>query len=193
HDAEWALFAAVAAAILGLLGIGAAALRNSARLAASRERERSASQLAHERLHDALTGLPNRALFLDRAQHALETPRQGADTLAVMFIDIDRFKRINDSLGHAAGDELLSALAGRLRHTLRPVDTVSRFGGDEFLILCTELADEPAALRIAARLQGALTQPFTVAGREVSVTCCIGIAVQGPEDHPTDAAALVRD
>ncbi|MDX6640069.1 MAG: hypothetical protein QOF12_1080, partial [Solirubrobacteraceae bacterium] len=133
HDAAWAVFAFFTLALLALLGTIALALRRSAQLGTARERELAASRLAHERLHDALTGLPNRSLFLDRLDHALAMGRRRIGFVAVLFLDVDHFKRINDSLGHEAGDEVLATLAERLRAVVRPEDTISRFGGDEFL------------------------------------------------------------
>ena len=99
------------------------------------ERKRLEAQLAHRALHDPLTGLPNRALFLDRLGVALDRSRRNNASIAVLFLDVDNFKQINDSLGHAAGDRVLSGLADRLQSMLRPMDTVARFGGDEFTFL----------------------------------------------------------
>jgi diguanylate cyclase (GGDEF)-like protein len=193
NEVSWLLFGAFVLAVLALAGLATTAIRGSAQLAGARERERVAHQLAHERLHDALTGLPNRALFLDRAETALARAQRGESSAAVMFSDVDHFKRINDSLGHAAGDELLRMLARRLRDAVRPQDTVSRFGGDEFLVLCDDLRDENDALRIAARVRSALDEPFELSGRSVPLTCCVGIAVHSPTAERIDAATLVRD
>jgi diguanylate cyclase (GGDEF)-like protein len=189
----WLLFGAFLLAILALLAVGGSAFRKSAQLAGAHEREHSAQRLAHERLHDALTGLPNRALFLDRTEHALERMGRRGWAIAVMFIDLDHFKRINDSLGHAAGDELLAQFGTRLRNAIRPSDTVSRFGGDEFLILVEDLIDHQDALRVASRIRATLAEPFTVRGRELHITCCIGVAIHDLHRGMTDAAALVRD
>jgi len=163
----------------------------SAELAAAREREAAALKLAHERLHDALTGLPNRALFEDRLQHALAgLPRRGT-SLAVIFFDLDSFKRINDSRGHAVGDELLRTVAQRMRDVVRATDTISRFGGDEFLVLCEDVEDAQVARGLAARVQEAISQPVELDGHHVPLSVTAGIVVHGPSDRPSDAAGLV--
>jgi len=189
----WLLFGLFVLAVLALLAVADAAIRKSAQLGSARDRELAARELAHERLHDSLTGLPNRALFLDRAELALARARRTERAVAVLFIDLDHFKRINDSLGHEVGDQLLTVLAERLREAIRPQDTVSRFGGDEFLILCDELDEPDDAVRVAARVRGTLDRPFDVAGRSVHITCCVGIAIHAPADPEVDAATLVRD
>jgi diguanylate cyclase (GGDEF)-like protein len=193
NDLAWVMFGAFVFSVLALLGVGATAVRKSARLSRAQERARAAQQLAHERLHDPLTGLPTRTLFLDRLDTALSRAERSARPLAVMFADVDAFKRINDSLGHAAGDRLLADLAHRLTDTVRPQDTVSRFGGDEFLVLCDELAEEEDVLRIAGRVRAALERPFELDGRQIHVSCCIGIAIHGVVARATDADTLVRD
>ena len=187
----WLLFAAFVAALIGLVAVGLRALRTSSQLAGAEERERAAQNLAHERLHDALTGLPNRALFLDRTEHELSLAGRRERALAVLFVDLDRFKRINDSLGHAHGDMLLTMVAKRLGHAVREGDTVSRFGGDEFLILCADLEGIDGAVALAGRLTHALDPPFVLGARSVHVSCCIGIAVHAAGS--TSADALVRD
>jgi len=188
----WLLFAAFAFAVCALLGLGVAATRAARRLARSREREHAAQQLAHERLHDALTGLPNRTLFEDRAEHALAWAHRRGGSVAVVFLDIDHFKRINDSLGHAAGDAVLREVGERLRRGVRAADTVSRFGGDEFIVLCED-AGEYDVLRAASRMREELGGPVTVAGRRVPVTFSVGVAVHTAGDRPRSAADLVRD
>jgi diguanylate cyclase (GGDEF)-like protein len=185
----WLLFAAFVVALLALAAVALLALRRSAEIAGLRERERAARRLAHEQLHDALTGLPNHALFLDRADQALAVTRGRA--VAVLFVDLDRFKRINESLGHASGDVLLKMVGERLAGAMRPVDTTSRFGGDEFLILCPDVDGLEDALEVAARVSAAFAQPFQVGGRSVPITCCIGIAGSLGGAPDGDAAALV--
>jgi diguanylate cyclase (GGDEF)-like protein/PAS domain S-box-containing protein len=141
------------------------------------ERSRAQAQLAHQAAHDALTGLPNRVFFLDRAAHALDRTRRSHSSVAVLFCDLDRFKVINDSLGHEAGDTLLRQLAGRLQEVVRPGDTVARFGGDEFTILCESIADESHALAIAERVGRVAATPFALGDGEVFVTMSVGIAL----------------
>jgi len=188
------VFAGFALALLGLFATGLRSLSDARRLAAATERATAASRLAHERLHDTLTGLPNRALFLDRLEQVMAgRARDPLSSSAVLFLDLDRFKRINDSLGHAFGDEVLRTAADRLRATVRPQDTVCRFGGDEFLLLCPDLLDADDALRIAERAQRALGEPLRIEGRDVRVTSSVGIAVLAPGDSARKADSLIRD
>ncbi|HSI79556.1 MAG TPA: EAL domain-containing protein [Solirubrobacterales bacterium] len=132
-------------------------------------------RLEHQALHDPLTGLPNRTLFLDRLGHALARSRRPGSNLAAYFCDIDNFKRINDSLGHEAGDELLMALPARLRQALRQADTVARFGGDEFVILCEDFGSEAAAIRIAERITEAFERPFVLDGSAHHLSISVGV------------------
>jgi diguanylate cyclase (GGDEF)-like protein len=154
------------------------------------ERKRAQERLAHQALHDPLTELPNRALFLDRLALALARLRRRPATLAVLFADVDRFKVVNDSLGHDAGDRLLVALARCLREVLRPGDTLARFGGDEFAVLCEDV--EPGAVEgIAGRMMDSLAEPFAVSSGEVFATMSVGIALASdPDERP---ASLLRD
>ena len=133
-------------------------------------------QLAHQALHDPLTDLANKTLFRDRVQHALERSRRNAAHLCVLFLDLDNFKTVNDSLGHQAGDELLVRVAMRIREGLRPVDTAARLGGDEFAILVEDIDDPHEAEVLADRLISNLRRPFKVAGKEVVIGGSIGIA-----------------
>ena len=165
-------------------------------LAAAIERRRSEAETRHQALHDPLTGLPNRALFRDRLQHALARARRHDGTLAVLFLDVDNFKVVNDSLGHEAGDELLTALAPRLAEAVRSGDTVARFGGDEFVLLCEEVADEQEAIEIAQRVKACFARPLQIAGGEHYVTASIGVALpsaghDGPESLLRDADAAM--
>jgi diguanylate cyclase (GGDEF)-like protein len=130
-------------------------------------------------LHDALTGLPNRILMLERLDHAFRRGRRSEKVSAVFFIDLNRFKEVNDTHGHQVGDELLVAVAERLAGVLRPGDTLARLYGDEFVILCEDLGDPSQADSIAARVDGAMVDPFALSDREVSITASIGLAFAG--------------
>jgi diguanylate cyclase (GGDEF)-like protein/PAS domain S-box-containing protein len=155
------------------------------------ERRVAESELEHQALHDPLTGLPNRALVVDRLERSLaRNQRTGARTV-VLFIDIDRFKVVNDSLGHAHGDDLLVSVAARLRASLRETDTVARLGGDEFIVLLEDLAHDTTALDVAEKILEAMRRPFLLAGREFFVTASIGLAVSRDE-HDTPES-MIRD
>jgi len=132
--------------------------------------------MVHQALHDTLTGLPNRALFLDRLEHALARAVRGGSEVAVLFLDLDRFKTVNDSLGHAAGDRLLCTVAQRISTCMRAADTAARLGGDEFAVLLEDLVSTHEAVRVAERIIGELEAPIAVAGREVFVGASIGVA-----------------
>ena len=143
-------------------------------------------QLRHQALHDSLTGLANRALFIDRVQHALDRARgMRESSLAVLFLDLDDFKAVNDSLGHSAGDEMLVAVGRRLVRALRPADTAARLGGDEFAILL-ENAGAEAPEAVAARLLKAFEQPFTIQTKEVQMHASIGITLDTPASSPEE-------
>ena len=154
------------------------------------DREREArDQLVHQTLHDDLTGLPNRALFLDRLEKAVGAVERRRSLAAVMFIDLDQFKTINDGIDHAAGDAVLVETSTRLAAAVRAGDTVARFGGDEFVV-CGEVRDEDEAITLANRLREAIVVPMTIDGRALSITASIGVVVAS---QLTDAAVLVRD
>ncbi|HEX8271606.1 MAG TPA: EAL domain-containing protein [Longimicrobiaceae bacterium] len=152
------------------------------------ERKRVEERLLHDALHDSLTGLPNRLFFMERLGQAMARARRsGEQSYAVLFMDLDRFKLVNDSLGHPAGDELLGGVARRLRGCLRPSDTVARFGGDEFAVLLEDLKGPAGATRVAERIQGSVAAPFTLGGHEVFTGASIGIALpSGLEDTPEE-------
>lgn len=143
----------------------------------STERSREAA------LHDPLTGLPNRVLLLELLDHAFMRSRRSKSSTAVLFMDLDQFKAINDSYGHRVGDELLVALAGRVRALLRPADTLARLSGDEFVIVCEDLESLDQAAAIGARLNAGLTRPFTVSGVEVVMTFSLGIAIANYQEQ----------
>jgi diguanylate cyclase (GGDEF)-like protein len=151
------------------------------------ERKSLEMQMAHKAMHDALTELPNRSLFQDRLKHAVMRAKRHQSLLGVMFLDLDGFKPINDSLGHDVGDLLLKALARRLQEGLRASDTAARFGGDEFMVLCEDVADEQHVISIAERLQGAIAEPFMIAGHELTVSSSMGIVVTSGHDETADS------
>ncbi|CAA9461932.1 MAG: diguanylate cyclase/phosphodiesterase (GGDEF & EAL domains) with PAS/PAC sensor(s) [uncultured Rubrobacteraceae bacterium] len=145
-------------------------------------------RLMHQAFHDSLTGLPNRALFLDRLERALARADRERRSVTVFFMDLDDFKLVNDSLGHAAGDELLIAVAGRLQNRLRSEDTVARLGGDEFTILLQNVRGPDEATYVASRILKDFREPFGVGGCKLSVTTSIGIATSTPSggEDPND-------
>ena len=152
-------------------------------------RKRMETELAHQALHDSLTGLPNRALLTDRLVRALDGSRRRGSQVGVMFLDIDNFKLINDSLGHSAGDELLEHAGERISAAIRPGDTVARFGGDEFVVLCDDATAEQTQ-RIADRVLAAFGRPWAIATKEVLVTASLGIAMSDAASTPE---SLLRD
>lgn len=161
-----------------------------AQLADVTERRRAEAELTHNALHDPLTGLPNRPLLSEHLAQALTRARQRATTVAVLYVDVDNFKDVNDSLGHAAGDELLVDIAHRLEDAMREGDTVGRFGGDEFVVICEDVATLDEVRDVADRITSTLAVQLPVAGRMVSVSASIGIAHStGGLDRPED---LVR-
>ncbi len=160
-------------------------------LADAIERQDAEDALEHRALHDVLTGLPNRSLFTDRLEQALERVRRHPGSLAaILFIDVDHFKQVNDSLGHQAGDDLLINVATRLREAVRPTDTVARFGGDEFGLLLEEIASERVAIATAERIAASFARPFVLDSGSQFVTASIGIALA---DGHQEADALLRD
>ncbi len=150
-------------------------------------------RLAHQAHHDALTDLPNRRSFLDRLARALSATARTDRHVLVLFLDLDRFKVVNDSLGHRAGDELLRAIAARLRTAVRPGDTVARFGGDEFTMLCEDIDDEAHALRVVERVRESLQRPFALAGSELFATGSIGIALGRGRSSSPEALVEAAD
>ncbi|MEA2430440.1 MAG: hypothetical protein QOI19_913 [Thermoleophilaceae bacterium] len=155
------------------------------------KRKEAETELAFRAQHDVLTRLPNRAVFVDRLGEAIERRRGEAGEVAVVFVDLDNFKVINDSLGHGAGDRLLTEVAQRLSATVREGDVVARFGGDEFTILLRDVVDEADALHICERLAAALEPPVVLDGEQRFLTASFGLTVTGPRDSTPDD--LLRD
>lgn len=152
---------------------------------------RAAWELAQQALHDDLTNLPNRALFLNRLKHALQRAERNNQRVAVMFIDVDRFKVINDSLGHEMGDAFLVDIAGRIGRAIRVDDTVARFGGDEFVVLCETVENESEALAVAQRIQSSFGEPFMLGTTPTYASASIGITISDDGDHTADS--MLRD
>ncbi len=155
------------------------------------ERRRADERIVHMAHHDALTGLPNRALLADRVRQAIARANRSGGKLALLFLDLDRFKNINDSLGHAVGDQLLTAVAARLTASRREVDTVARLGGDEFIISLPDIGGASDAASVAQRILADLAGPFAIAGHDLHADASIGIAIY-PGDGDT-AETLVRN
>ena len=148
------------------------------------ERKAQDARIEHLAYHDALTGLPNRTMLMDRLGHALSQAQRLDQHVAVLFMDLDRFKLVNDSLGHHVGDQLLQEIARRLRATLRDADTVARVGGDEFQMVLANVGDATGAARIAEKVMRALGEPFTLEGQELNVTASLGLSL-----YPRDAGS----
>ena len=156
------------------------------------ERKQLEDQLRHQALHDPLTQLSNRTRLADRLDHALQRAVRSREMVAVLFMDLDNFKGVNDSLGHSAGDSLLVQVAGRIKQCVRPADTVARLGGDEFAVLLEGIRGIADATAAAERIFGALQVPIDLDGKEILICASIGIATSdGDESHP--AEALLRE
>ncbi|MGQ0544017.1 MAG: diguanylate cyclase domain-containing protein [Betaproteobacteria bacterium] len=153
-------------------------------------RKAFAAQLAERANFDELTGLVNRSLFRDRLRHALSRAGRMRDRVALLYIDLDGFKAVNDTLGHAVGDQVLQAVADRFRSSLRRSETIARIGGDEFTVLVEGLSGSGDAIKAADRVLAALGKPLNVAGREVRITPSVGVALF--PDHARDAEDLMR-
>ncbi len=147
-------------------------------------------QLERKAFHDDLTGLANRALFLDRVEHALQRVTSHTGSVAVLFIDLDDFKAINDGMGHGAGDELLREVADRIRTAIRPADTVARLGGDEFAVLVEDVSSAGQVLNLSERILQTIREPVEVQGRDIIVSASIGVASATAD---TDVESLLRD
>ncbi len=154
------------------------------------DRHRAQRALARQAMHDALTGLPNRTLFHDRLADALARAARSGTRVGVLFCDLDRFKVLNDSLGHHTGDRLLVEAGERIRAAVRPIDTVARFGGDEFVVLCEDLPGPSGAVAVAERIIDQLDKPFAGATGDIHLSTSVGITIARPDDTPE---SLVRD
>jgi diguanylate cyclase (GGDEF)-like protein/PAS domain S-box-containing protein len=162
-------------------------------LASAIARRQTEEKIRHQALHDALTALPNRVLLEDRLARALATARRHGRALAVLFLDLDHFKRVNDGLGHTTGDQVLLAVAQRLSGSLRSEDTLARFGGDEFVVLLPEIQDDQGWRVVVERIREALRAPLNVDGRQIKASVSIGVAIGGARAPSKDAQALIRD
>jgi diguanylate cyclase (GGDEF)-like protein len=158
--------------------------------AAALDNSRLLAHIQHQALHDSLTGLPNRALVEDRAEVALAAAARSDRKVGLLFLDLDRFKNVNDTLGHQAGDDLICQVVDRLHAIIRPADTLARLGGDEFIVLVTDVADGAAVIDVAERLVAALREPFRVSGRRLFISASVGVAIA--PDHGADYGALMQ-
>ena len=178
------------AAAQTLADVAAAYLLN----AQAREDSRTTSeQFRHGALHDPLTGLPNRLLLQQRLEHAAQRAQRSHTNAAVLFVDLDRFKRVNDTHGHHVGDDLLRAIAQRLSAVVRPGDTLARFSGDEFVFLCEDLQSAADVEALATRVDGAFIEPFSVGGVQLAVTASVGMAFAGPGEDISDKLVVQAD
>lgn len=153
------------------------------------EERQSQAELARQATHDALTGLPNRVLFERKTTEALERSKTTHSSVAVLFIDLDKLKHVNDTIGHAVGDQLIVTVARRLAASTRPSDLVARISGDEFVVLCEGLLDEQVALDVAERIRTSITGPLVLQGVEIEAGASIGVAMSTPELLNTESAA----
>ena len=190
RDATGALDPQAQEAAQTLADVAAAYLLN----AQAREESQAATAWFRDRsLHDALTGLPNRALLTERLGHGSQRARRTHAAVAVLFVDLDHFKRVNDAYGHAVGDQLLVAVAVRLSGLVRPGDTLARVSGDEFVFLCEDLAHPSDVDVLVGRIDEAFASPFVLPGAELAVTASVGIAYSGPGETVTDQLVLDAD
>jgi diguanylate cyclase (GGDEF)-like protein/PAS domain S-box-containing protein len=185
RDGSWRVLEAKGRNLVGSPSVGAIVI-NSRDVT---ERRMVEERLLHEALHDPLTGLPNRFMFQERLEHAAVRAQRGDQPFALLFLDLNRFKAVNDSLGHAGGDELLRVVARRVRECVRGADTVARLGGDEFAVLLEGVAEPEGATEVAERIRDSIVAPVQIAGVEVFPAASIGIALSA-QSGPDPAAAL---
>ena len=157
------------------------------------DRKKSEEEIIHLASHDGLTGLPNRRLLMDRLDQALARSHRSKDTVAVLFLDLDNFKPINDTMGHRQGDDVLKMMAERLQGCLRETDTVARFGGDEFVVIMTDIKDNNDVTTLAENLNKALSEPFAIGGRETALSASIGIALYPDHAHVSESLLTLAD
>ncbi|HPB74329.1 MAG TPA: GGDEF domain-containing protein, partial [Chromatiaceae bacterium] len=157
------------------------------------DRIQTQKRLIHMASHDVLTDLPNRSLFCERVDQALALAKRHATKLAVLFIDLDWFKPVNDTWGHQVGDLLLQAVAERMRQRVRAADTLGRLGGDEFVVLLSDLASTECAMRVAEDLRLALARPFVIEGHELAISASIGMALYPEHGATVDELASHAD
>ncbi len=188
RDSPGGLSPRAMAAAQTLADVAAAYLLNAQ---ARADLQRSADRARELSLHDGLTGLPNRILMLERLEHAFLRSRRTGKVSAVLFVDLDGFKEVNDRYGHDMGDDLLIALSRRLSGILRPPDTVARLHGDEFVILCEDLDSPVQAVAIVARLDAAVSRPFVLSGIEVAISASVGVAFADRDNHAPEQ--VLRD
>lgn len=189
---QWTILAAVLGGMAAVYLAMQLMLARYHRLLREQERERAAQEerIRHQAYHDSLTGLPNRASFAEHLDEAMRRAKRAGWPLALLFLDLDNFKRVNDSLGHDAGDRLLRVAAERIRRAVREADMLFRMGGDEFTVLLRNVPDPASANHVVDRLIDSLREPFLVEGNEVVLGMSIGIALVG--DETTADGLLVR-
>ena len=182
--AQWQILAAVLGAMALVYGVVWLILARYKRLLREQERERAAQEerIRHQAFHDALTGLPNRASFTEQLEAALKRAKRASWPLGLLFLDLDLFKRVNDSLGHDAGDRLLRVAAERIRRAVREADMLFRMGGDEFTVLLEDVRGPEEAAAVAARVLDAVAEPLSLQHHEIAVTASIGIALYPRDD-----------
>ena len=173
-----------------LADVAAAYLHNAQ---ARDEARRATDQFRHGALHDPLTGLPNRVLLQQRIEHAAQRAQRSHTNAAVLFVDLDRFKQVNDTHGHQVGDDLLLAVSQRLTHLVRPGDTLARFAGDEFVFLCEDLSKPADVEALARRVDDAFAEPFVLDGIEVAASASVGVAFAGPGEDVSDELVAQAD